>query len=255
MTHRDDSGNVQVDFVWGNLPLQPDDDRLDSTIYTAGVENQGWSGYYKYLSDTLRTSDYNLTLNNLTSKASADSHTIATTGYSNFPGYIENYAGDGDADLEHAIPNLVGKTLLAAETITDSLDFDLTATAHYIEIQSIESDGTTVRVYAYDQNYWDTNIALVGLKIGDKVWVDNDEYDFGNDTVTITALESDGSDSWIEFETATAISPALDTSANGNIWPGPDLEEVITLHRWAQPGAIRDEGYDVRVRYLATWEL
>lgn len=31
----DDKGNVQVDFVWGNFPLQPNDDRDTKTIFSA----------------------------------------------------------------------------------------------------------------------------------------------------------------------------------------------------------------------------
>ena len=240
------TGNVQVDLAWGNLPMQPDDDRIDSVVYTAGDENVGWSGTTVIYSDTLRTADYNLELNNLDYKVPADSHTIATLGWSNFPAYIPNYAGDEDPELEQVVPNLVGKTRAQATYILDKLNLDLFARGHNIEINGIVSDGTTVRVYAHDDDYWDNDAALVGLKAGDKVWVDNDLYDFG-DLITITKVLADGSDSYIEFETATELN--LDDSAAGNVWQGPDSENVITLQRfWNEPGSIKDEGTNIHVR-------
>ena len=242
------TGNVQVDRVWGNIPMQPDDDRTDSYIGIPQVQDVGWSQAFKVTSDNLRTADYNLELNNLEVKAPADSHTIATLGWSNFPAFIPNYAGDEDPELEQVVPNLIGKTLAQAAYELDKLNLDLFATGHDIEVQSIVSDGTTVRVYAYDTDPWDNELALVGLKVGDKVWVDNNLEDFG-DLVTITALNADGEDSWIEFETATALN--LDDSALGNIWAGPDLVDVITIQRfWNQPGDIKDEGTNIHVRYL-----
>lgn len=246
------TGNVQVDRVWGNIPMQPDVDRTDSYIGIPQVQDVGWSQAFKVTSDTLRTADYNVELNNLDAKVPADSHTIATLGYSNFPAYIENYAGDEDSDLEQVVPNLIGKTRAQATYILDKLNLDLFDRGHNIEINSIVSDGTTVRVYAHDDDFWDNDAALVGLKAGDKVWVDNDLYDFG-DLITITKVLADGSDSYIEFETATELN--LDDTAAGNVWQGPDSENVITLQRfWNEPGSIKDEGTNIHVRYLNVYD-
>jgi len=51
----DSSGNVVVDFVWGNFPLQPNDERLENggTVLAPALDNhniayQGWSGYPLY---------------------------------------------------------------------------------------------------------------------------------------------------------------------------------------------------------------
>lgn len=45
----DDLGNVQVDFVWGNLPLQPDDQRglntLDPALDNHEIATEGYNGY------------------------------------------------------------------------------------------------------------------------------------------------------------------------------------------------------------------
>ena len=252
MTHRDDLDNVQVDFVWGNLPMQPDDDRLDSTIYTAGVQNVGWSGYYQYLSDTLRTADYYTELNNLEGRVSTD-HVRADIGYSNFPGYIPDYAGDEDSGLEAVVPNVVGLSFSAAEAKLNSVNLDIRDNWHNLTVFYLESTGKTVRVFAYDENATGGGYAeayTVGLKAGDEVWVDNNEVDFGN-IVTITKVNEDGENSWIEFEVTEAYDPALDTSANGTIWAAGNTVDKITMMRgWNQPGDIKDEGTNIYIRGL-----
>ena len=257
MTHRDDSGNVQVDFVWGNMPLQPNDDRSDQgSSFGGGSGDNGWASTYSATSDTLRTADYNNSssvqdLFNI--KVPADSHTIATTGYSNFPGYIPNYAGDGDTGLEAVVPNLLRLTRSQAILELDKVNLDLRMYYHTPAINYIESTGTTVRVWAYDTDAEGGGYAqayLVGLRAGDKVYVNNDLEPF-SDLVTITAVNEDEEDSWIEFEVENAFEPALDDSAAGNIWAGPELERVVTVMRgWNQPGDIKDEGTNIYVRGL-----
>lgn len=51
----DDAGNVVVEFVWGNLPMQPNDDReenggelLDATLDNHSIAYEGWNGYPLY---------------------------------------------------------------------------------------------------------------------------------------------------------------------------------------------------------------
>lgn len=63
----DDAGNVRVDHVWGNMPLQPNDARGENVL------------------------DYDL-----------DNHEIAETGRYGFPSYDPTWVGDGDD-----VPNVV----------------------------------------------------------------------------------------------------------------------------------------------------
>jgi hypothetical protein len=128
----DDEGNVRVDFVWGNMAMQPDQGRT----YTESPANNNfnqpedrqWSApSYARTSDTLTTTvTENLTLgdqsyDNFYQYAATRSvtvptiHDIATTGYNNFPEFLPNYAGDGDAGLEAVMPNVVGLTEGAAQ--------------------------------------------------------------------------------------------------------------------------------------------
>jgi hypothetical protein len=230
MTHRDDSGNVVVDFVWGNLPMQPDDDR--------GGEGQS-----------------------ATLDPALDNHIIATTGYSNFPGFIPNYWGDEDSGLEAVIPNLVRKTLAQASAAVDAVNLDLFSVAHNLSIQHIESTGTTVRVYAYDTqfNNWGggySNAGLIGLREGDEVNLsvnyDGDPLSLPNNS-KVTAINNDGSASWFEIKVSEAFDPALDfnTSADGTVYAGNNLVNVITMQRDNySPGMIVDEYTGVHVRYF-----
>jgi hypothetical protein len=74
---RDSVGNVAVDYVWGNFPIQPNDDRdtpLDPEL---------------------------------------DNHNIVSLGWSGYPGFVNNNPGSWD-DL--TVPNVVGLTEAAATT-------------------------------------------------------------------------------------------------------------------------------------------
>ena len=76
----DDLGNVKVDFVWGNIPMQPDDQRGENTLDPA-----------------------------------LDNHIIATSGYQGFPTFTRG--GVFDDTVENAlVPNVVGLTESAATT-------------------------------------------------------------------------------------------------------------------------------------------
>ena len=128
----DDNGNIRVDFVWGNFPLQPDEQRTDENADWNNEHNQpqdrGWGARsYGVTSDTLNnTVSQNLSIgdhdgyNDSWDDVSTRSvsvptiHNIATTGYSNYPAFLPNYGGDGDTGLEVIMPNLIGLTASAA---------------------------------------------------------------------------------------------------------------------------------------------
>lgn len=55
----DDGGNVAIDFVWGNVPMQPNDvrlenggDLLDIDLDNHVIAYSGWNGYPQYTADT-----------------------------------------------------------------------------------------------------------------------------------------------------------------------------------------------------------
>ena len=94
----DTAGNLFVDFVWGNMPLQPSFDEGDrpggSPVVVVGnnvAQNKGWSGYTLYPSDYLSNLQ-TIELNNgiIQADLQADSHDIATGLWSNYPEFTPN---------------------------------------------------------------------------------------------------------------------------------------------------------------------
>jgi hypothetical protein len=71
---------IRVDFAWGNIPMQPNDDRGANTLNPA-----------------------------------LDSHEIATSGYQGFPSFIRGGIYD-DTIANKVVPNVVGLTEAAATT-------------------------------------------------------------------------------------------------------------------------------------------
>jgi hypothetical protein len=51
----DSKNEIAIDFVWGNMPMQPDDDRttrLDRSLGDHIIESTAWNGYPQYTPDT-----------------------------------------------------------------------------------------------------------------------------------------------------------------------------------------------------------
>lgn len=114
-------GNVRVAREWGNLPMQPDDDRTGETLTPSNEENVGWTVGSKYVSDTLRDTNYSVTLNNLTATVTPDSHIIATTQYNGFPEYTPVPPFD-DTLPNATVPNIVNLSTAAAQSAVEAVD-------------------------------------------------------------------------------------------------------------------------------------
>lgn len=113
----DTAGNVFVDFVWGNFPMQPNDERTSTADYTTAPstvvvaanasQNYGWSGYTVYPSSRL-----NPTLSN---------HAVVEADYAGFPA---NASGDGayiSGTAYIQVPNVLGlTTALAIDALRDA---------------------------------------------------------------------------------------------------------------------------------------
>jgi len=75
----DSSGNIAVDFVWGNFAPQPNDERTDGTavevVANNAAQNKSWSGYSKNPSARLN--------------ASLGNHSDIEADWANFPSFVE----------------------------------------------------------------------------------------------------------------------------------------------------------------------
>lgn len=94
----DSSGNQKVDFAWGNVPMQPNEDRDgDGAVVVEAAnldQNRGWSGYRVFPSELLNEA--------------LDNHLLVSTGHNGYPGYLP---GDIDATPGNIpVPDLIGGT-------------------------------------------------------------------------------------------------------------------------------------------------
>jgi hypothetical protein len=108
----DSSGNVVVDYVWGNFPTQPNDERADGTptitVTVGGDQNVSWTHYSKIASARL-----NPALGN---------HSDVETAWSGFPSFVENSAGEKLSGVAYiAVPSVLGlTTALALDALKDA---------------------------------------------------------------------------------------------------------------------------------------
>lgn len=162
----DDLGNVKVDFVWGNMPLQPDDQRGSNTLDPA-----------------------------------LDNHSIATTGWSNFPGYIPNYAGDGDPEEEALVPDVLRLSLNEASNLLTSLGILVGGAGINANILNISSSedviSLTIRALTGVDGY--ESPVTLALKRGDVVNLVVDDV------------------SWIAEGKITSVKANLSDSANTDL--------------------------------------
>ena len=102
----DSAGNVFVDFVWGNFPMQPNDERTTTADYTAAPStvvsaanasgDYGWGAWTVYPSSRL-----NPTLSN---------HAVVEAAYAGFPAFA---SGDGayiSGTAYIQVPSVLGLT-------------------------------------------------------------------------------------------------------------------------------------------------
>jgi hypothetical protein len=107
----DDSGEVAVDFVWGNFPIQPNDARPDAA------------------SATLSTTVATRIAGRLDS--AADNHIIALSGWNGFPLYNPDTAGEdvvGATDYV-LVPSVLGLTTALAEDAMKDASLTVTTAA------------------------------------------------------------------------------------------------------------------------------
>ena len=128
----DDAGNVRVDFVWGHMPMQPDQQRVNTGGEDENITTDGnWTVIKETGSSTLTDSWDSLSFptgdggNTRTQTFEWGNHDMITEGYSNYPAYEPNYAGDGDIDIETFVimPDLAGLTTSAANALIGPLGF------------------------------------------------------------------------------------------------------------------------------------
>jgi hypothetical protein len=156
----DTAGEVAIDFVWGNIPMQPNDVRPNA------VSAVGTPGRLDPL---------------------LDNHIIALSGWGGYPLFTANSAGEdvaGPTDYV-LVPSVIGlTTALATDAMKDASLVPTTAAAAANSAKTVTAlqrdAGTTVLQVA---------VATHGYSIGQKVTLSGLSADF-NGTYTVTTVPS-----------------------------------------------------------------
>ena len=160
----DSAGHPVVDFVWGNMPLQPNDERDVGSKLTYGV----------------------------------DTHNIAEDAWNGFPLYTPNTTGSQSAGVDYAVvPNVLG--LLTAAAIDAMQDSELvysTQSAFTPVISAITLASNVVSVTATGHGYAVGDVVVVaGLTNGSGNAANDADL---NGTHTITAIIDANNFSWAQ---------------------------------------------------------
>jgi hypothetical protein len=205
----DSKGNVAVDFVWGNFPLQPNDVRRDN-----GGSNL----------------DYTL-----------DNHVIAETAWNGYPLYVPNTDGAYDGGVAYVVvPNVLGQltadaidSLRSAEFGTITTASAATNTAKTVTAVTRASGGLAVltasgagAAYAIGTK---VTIASVDSTVnGTYTVVDKATNTFTVATPTTTALNLTGLSGTVVGVTGTIKTQSI-AAGTADVAPGT----AITITPWA----------------------
>ena len=205
----DSSGNVAVDFVWGNFAPQPNDERTDGTavekVANNAAQNKSWSGYSVKPSARL---DFTL-----------DSHAIQEAGWANYPSFIAatgkfnitQVSGDGTTVRFEAYNTLADGDVV---TITGCNTFNLSsatvakATRDYFTV----TNSTTGSLININNGIVQLSNALTAA---DGAFVSGVAYvQVPNVVGLTTALAQDAlADAELTVTTASGVTPAISNVA------------------------------------------
>ena len=152
----DDKGNVAVDFVWGNMPLQPNDVRRDN-----GGTNLDYT---------------------------KDSHNIAEDGWNGYPLYTPNTTGSQSGGVDYAVvPNVLGQ--LTADATDTLLDSTLVASVQTAATNAAKTVTAISRTSGSSNLVFTASGAGAAYAVGTKVVVSNFSGGdaFLNGTYAVTA--------------------------------------------------------------------
>jgi hypothetical protein len=155
----DSAGNVVIDRVWGNFPLQPNDERRASVSQTGGsTGDTGWSQTTYVASSNLTYPNVSVSLNNgITQSVPSDNHVVAESGYAGYPAYtsahqavyiITQASGDGTTQTYTAPNNLLkaGDTVNITGTGLDGNSLTVASANRYTFTVSGSGTGSYINI-------------------------------------------------------------------------------------------------------------
>ena len=205
----DDKGNVVVEFVWGNFPMQPNDEReenggglLDPDLDNHSIAYEGWSGYPLYTPNT----------------AGAEG-----AGYIVVPSVLGQTTANARDILEDA-----GLVVTAAAATTNAVS-TVTALSRTLKVVTLTSSGAGAK---YPTG---TSITVTGLS-GDAVPLNGTYTVTGTATNSVTYSTTTSGAVSLTGLTAEVLTGTAGTIKTQSLAAGANEVEVgdaITVTPWA----------------------
>jgi hypothetical protein len=191
----DSAGEVAIDFVWGNFPIQPNDARPDAA------------------SATLSTTVYTRVAGRL--DPAADNHIIALSGWNGFPLYNPNTAGEdvlGATDYV-LVPEVRGfTTALAQDAMRDAS-----------LVVTVAAGTTNTATQPTRINVTSTTVATITIAGGNTTWPVGTKVTIGAGTGVPTALVGTWSVTGGSGSLLTIAGSGWTVADTGAITPGTVL--------------------------------
>ena len=155
----DSAGNLAVDFVWRNFPLQPNDERRASVSNTGGSDyDRQWSATTQVTNSNLAYGDLSVTVANaLTKTVPADNHVIAESGWASYPAFANTHSaayiitqasGDGTTQTYTAPNNFLkaGDTVNITGTGLDGTNLTVATANRYTFTVTASGTGSYINI-------------------------------------------------------------------------------------------------------------
>ena len=217
----DSAGNLVVDYVWGNYPLQPNDERRASISNTGGsTYDAQWSATTQVASVNLAYGDVAVTVgNNPTRTVNMDNHVRAETGWASYPRFASTHqavylitqaSGDGTTQTYTAPNNYLaaGDTVNITGTGLDGTNLTVATANRYTFTVSGSGTGSYINISG-KARYTDE------LTANDGAYVSGVAYVVVPNVVGLaTASATDAmNDAELVPTTASAVTPAISNVA------------------------------------------
>jgi len=155
----DSAGNLVVDRVWGNFPLQPNDERNGSVSNIGGSsQDHQWAQTTQAASTNLAYGPISVTVaNSQTKSVPSDNHVIAEANWASFPSFtssdqgvyiITQASGDGSTQTYTAPNNFLkaGDTVNITGTGLDGTNLTVATANRYTFTVSASGTGSYINI-------------------------------------------------------------------------------------------------------------
>ena len=213
----DSAGNLVVDYVWGNYPLQPNDERRASVSNTGGsTYDAQWSATTQVASVNLAYGDVAVTVgNNPTRTVNMDNHVRAESGWAAYPSFANTHSavytitqasGDGTTQTYTSPNNFLkaGDTVNITGTGLDGTNLTVATANRYTFTVTASGTGSYINISGK-------------VRYADEVTANDGAYVSGTDYVVVPSvlgfLTASAQDALNDAELVVTTASAASNSA------------------------------------------